>query len=550
MKRSCEVAIVGSGFAGSLLSRVLAVLGYDVVLLERGSHPRFAIGESSTPLANLSLERIGIRYGLSDCYHLATHGRWLARFPELRRGLKRGFTFYRHHPGEKFANKGLESERLLVAASPDDSLSDTHWLRADIDHHFVREAIAAGVEYRDHIDVTRASIDDDGISLSGSGKDGAFDLRANFVIDASGPGGFLARQLSIPSGIARTQTRSSLVFSHFDGTRMMRDVVPGMPTGPYPDDWAAVHHIIDEGWMYSLRFDDGITSAGFLLTPRGVESLRASHDGSANSLWAALLNRYPALGAVFSDARATMAIGFRQNIQHRLTQASGARWLLMPHAYAFVDPLFSTGIAWSLRAVERIVLAFEGASSSRRVPEADWLERYSGLLSAEADQIDLMVAGAYEAMSQFDLFTAQAMLYFTAVSFAEASQRLQPDDSAPWRGFLGVGDPVLEKIPAESLRRLRAFSESGASSESGDHAAFVEWMTRAIAPRNVAGLARSESHNLYPVDFDALVAAHERLGMNRNEVVAGISSLRGMSPTPSFKSPRVGSREDLATATQ
>ena len=60
-----------------LLAAVLAVLGYDVVLLERGTHPRFAIGESSTPLANLSLERIGIRYGLADCYQLATHGRWL-----------------------------------------------------------------------------------------------------------------------------------------------------------------------------------------------------------------------------------------------------------------------------------------------------------------------------------------------------------------------------------------------------------------------------------------------------------------------------------------
>ena len=60
--QSCEIAVVGSGFAGSLLARVLAVLGYDVVLLERGTHPRFAIGESSTPLANLSLERIGIRY--------------------------------------------------------------------------------------------------------------------------------------------------------------------------------------------------------------------------------------------------------------------------------------------------------------------------------------------------------------------------------------------------------------------------------------------------------------------------------------------------------
>ena len=49
-----EIVVVGSGFAGSLMARVLAVLGYDVLLLERGTHPRFAIGESSTPLANLS----------------------------------------------------------------------------------------------------------------------------------------------------------------------------------------------------------------------------------------------------------------------------------------------------------------------------------------------------------------------------------------------------------------------------------------------------------------------------------------------------------------
>src|SRR3982750_3230016 len=139
--QSCEVAIVGSGFAGSLLARVLAVLGYDVVLLERGTHPRFAIGESSTPLANLALERIGIRYGLEDCYQLAAHGRWLQNYPELRRGLKRGFTFYRHHPGEPLD----ASERLLVAASPSEHVSDVHWLRADVDHHLVRQAIEAGV---------------------------------------------------------------------------------------------------------------------------------------------------------------------------------------------------------------------------------------------------------------------------------------------------------------------------------------------------------------------------------------------------------------------
>src|SRR5262249_21242077 len=153
-----EVAIVGSGFAGSLMARLLAVLGRDVVLLERGTHPRFAIGESTTPLANLSLERIARRYGLRDCYELAAHGRWLGRHPELRRGLKRGFTFYRHHPGEPFD----AGERLLVAASPNDHVADTHWLREDVDHHFVREAIGAGVDYRDRVELTDASFDADG----------------------------------------------------------------------------------------------------------------------------------------------------------------------------------------------------------------------------------------------------------------------------------------------------------------------------------------------------------------------------------------------------
>src|SRR5204863_7504266 len=138
---SVRVAIVGSGFAGSLLARILAVQGHDVALLERGTHPRFAIGESSTPLANLALERLSRRYGLDDCYDLAAHGRWVARFPGLRRGLKRGFTFYRHHPGRPFASNGhgpAASERLLVAPRPTDHVAGNHWLRPHVHHQFLR----------------------------------------------------------------------------------------------------------------------------------------------------------------------------------------------------------------------------------------------------------------------------------------------------------------------------------------------------------------------------------------------------------------------------
>jgi tetracycline 7-halogenase / FADH2 O2-dependent halogenase len=367
------------------------------------------------------------------------------------------------------------------------------------------------------------------VRLAGSRNGAPFELRANFLIDASGPAGFLARQLSIPSGLENTETRSALVFSHFDGVRLMKDVVPGLPEGPYPDDWAAVHHLIDEGWMYSLRFDDAVTSAGFLLTPKGIASLKSSDTSDAGTLWRAMLERYPTLASAFADATPVMPIAFLPVIQHRLTRAAGERWALMPHTFAFVDPLFSTGIAWGLRAVERLALAFESAAHGKRVPDVELLTRYDAALGAEADQIDLVVAGAYEAMAHFDLFAAQAMLYFTTVSFAEVSQRLKPTEAAAWRGFLGVGDPVLGPLPREALRRLKRIADSrGGVGTSDSRRGFKDWLTHAIAPRNIAGLADPARRNLYPVDFDALIEGHALLGMTRDQVLQGLPALRGM----------------------
>lgn len=534
MTDRCEIAVVGSGFAGSLIARVLAVQGYDVMLLERGIHPRFAIGESTTPLANLSLERLARRYGLADCYQLAAHGRWLEHFPGIRRGLKRGFTFYRHHPSEAFANRGLDSERLLVEASPNAGVSDSHWVRADVDHHFVRQAIDVGVDYRDRVELTKADIGIGDVRLTGQCGGAPFEPRANFLIDASGPGGFLARQLSIPSGLERTATRSALVFSHFEGVRLTPDVVPDLPEGPYPDDWAAVHHLIDEGWMYSLRFDDGVTSAGFALTPSGLTELGVPEPADAQALWRGLLARYPSIGRAFADARPVMPIGFHPRIQHRLTQAAGDRWVLLPHAYAFVDPLFSTGIAWGMRAVERLGLLFESAARGRRVPDREQLARYEVLLSAEADQIDRLVAGAYDAMAHFDLFAAHAMIYFATVSYAETQQRLVASDSVAWSGFLGIGDPIAEPLLQESCSRVREITEARRlTGTQHDRRRYADWVADAIAPRNVAGLADPARHNLYPVDLDALVDRHDLLGMSRDQLVAALPALRGVAGEPS-----------------
>jgi tetracycline 7-halogenase / FADH2 O2-dependent halogenase len=525
-----QVVVVGSGFAGALLARLLATQGLAVTLIERARHPRFAIGESSTPLANLCLERLAAHYGQPDLRHLSAHGRWLEHLPGLRRGLKRGFSFYRHHAGKPYANGALNDARLLVAASPTDRVADTHWLRADVDHHFVREAEAAGVLYRDRTRVTAISFSGRGVRLRTESEGEIREVRAEMVVDATGPGGLLRRALPIRSRLARTATRSFLLFSHFTGARLFADVArdagAALPAGPYPEDWAAVHHVLDEGWMYTLRFDHGVVSAGLLATPKGARRLSLANGGDASRSWGALLSRYPSLATQFQDARPVFPVRFAGRVQHRLAQAAGDRWVLLPHTFAFVDPLFSTGIAWSLLAVERLAEAFGNARERRStLPRRAALRRYEALLAAEADQIDRLVAGSYLALPDFELFAAHAMLYFAVVSFAETRQRLVTGSG--WEGFLGAGEPEVERAYRESFRRVGRLTGGGLHPASREERReFAEWAARVIASRNVAGLADPERRNLYPVDVEVLVERSHLLGLTPADVRRALPRLR------------------------
>ncbi|MGB6157733.1 MAG: NAD(P)-binding protein, partial [Acidobacteriaceae bacterium] len=151
LNRTWDIAIVGSGFAGSLLAMIARQLGRSVVLVERGAHPRVVIGESSTPLSNLLLEELTERYDLPALRPLAKWGSWQHAFPDVACGLKRGFTFHHHRLGSQPAPDPTRQDQLLVAASPRDEIGDTHWYRADFDHLLVKEAQKLGADYLDRV---------------------------------------------------------------------------------------------------------------------------------------------------------------------------------------------------------------------------------------------------------------------------------------------------------------------------------------------------------------------------------------------------------------
>jgi FADH2 O2-dependent halogenase len=501
-----NIAIVGSGFAGSILARILQTQGHRVLLLDRNRHPRFALGESSTPLAAICLERLAERYGLEDLHALAAWGRWKERLPELHCGLKRGFTFYGHTPGRPYANGAANDHRVLVAASPTDAVADTHWLRADVDQHLALQAVATGVELLEEVELTGLEPRfGGGWFLAGTHQGQTVHFETDLLIDASGPGGFLAKNLPIPR--VEMAPNTSLVFSHFEGLADFSGITDAtLPTGPYPDEKAAIHHVVEEGWMYVLPFDHGTVSAGFVIAqPQAREEIAAlTPDGA----WAHLMSRYPTLRDQFAPARPTRPLGKILRLQHRLTRASGNRWALLPHAFCFLSPLFSTGIAWSLLAVERLARLLESGENL----EAG-IARYGDLLDREADHVQKLVAGAYERMGNFDRFVAYSQIYFAAASFGEASQRLlpAPADGWAWQGFLGSTDPVIREMLARVL--------AGSDSEDDIRAA--------IAPRNLAGLADPARNRMVPVDLDVLIEQAPLLGLSREEIQREIPRLRG-----------------------
>lgn len=487
VRLKADVAILGSGFSGSILALILRRLGRSVVLIERGRHPRFAIGESSTPLANLLLEELADRYALPRLRPLSKWGSWRAAYPEIGVGLKRGFSFFKHERGAGFPADPDHERQLLVAASPHEAIADTHWYRPDFDRFLAAEAVAAGAVHLDATEVTGIEWNASGAALSAAGVE----VDAGFVVDATGPRGLLHRTLGLGERPLRWLPPTRALYAHFEGVERWDTLVEGHGEPPYPVDDAALHHVFDGGWIWVLRFANGITSAGAALRDPAVPD------------WDALLASLPAVRAQFVRARAVTPFVHAPRLAFRSATVHGPRFALLPSAAGVVDPLLSTGFPLTLLGLQRLAAAFENAT----VPSAESLAAYADDTQAELDATERLVAALYAAMGDFPLFKRLSLLYFAAASFSETARRLGRPQLAP--GFLLCRHPVFGP-------------ESAAIAEAvlrGEHGPGIGGrIDRAIAPFDVAGLLDRTRRDWYPVRAADLLAARERLGASAGEL--------------------------------
>ncbi len=234
-----DVVVLGSGFAGSLAALLLAKQGRSVALVERGQHPRFAIGESSTPLADFKLHEIAVRYELPQLKPLTQYGSWLNSYPQLMRGVKRGFAYFWHRQGQPFQTNGEHVNELLVTASSSQEVADTHWLRSDVDAFLVAEAVQAGVVYLDKTSIENSECGGHH-RFNAVSEGGTVTLEARFLIVASGNPMLWKGALSIPRSGKFPRTRSRSIFAHFANVRPWRQAMEasGVSTADHPENLA------------------------------------------------------------------------------------------------------------------------------------------------------------------------------------------------------------------------------------------------------------------------------------------------------------------------
>ena len=492
MTMRADILILGSGFGGSLLSLILARRGLTVVLIDKASHPRFAIGESSTPLANSALAQLARDYDLPELLPLTKYGSWKKAYPNVMRGLKRGFSYFGHTSNEEFD----AANQMLVAASSSDEYSDTHWLRSDVDLLLFQFAERRGVQPIESVEY-QLSFANGQWQAEGTSGQQAFSVAAPFVVDGTGASGELLKFHRIPDQTSVLRTHSRAVFAHFRDVDRVESVLGEMGIDqrehPFRCDDAAVHHVAEGGWMWQLRFDDDTLSAGFVFDQRPSVQGDTILSGDAAAVWQQTLQKSAFLARQFrrgSVIRPTTGLRLSRRLQRLTTQAAGDCWAVLPNTAGFIDPLHSTGIAHTLYGVRRLADIFLYHSSHDR---SFALRNYSHQVLDEIRLIDELIEGCYAALPDFALWCDWCMLYFAAVTSME-----QSTDDGQDVGFLRANDSGFRQVVKQARQRIpRARSDGAGQGTVRGCDEFAEWLRVNLAPWNHVGLLKPDGSRMY-----------------------------------------------------
>ena len=310
------MAVIGGGPAGSTAAALLARRGYKVIALEKAHHPRFHIGESLLPMNLPVFERLGVLEKV----------RALGLFKpgaDFEADNERGYNTYAFN--------------RAIGNSPPHAFQV--W-RQEFDQMLYAHARESGADAREGHEVT--AVNQSGpreTRLSVRTDDGrSYEIQARYLVDASGRDTFLSSKKHLRR--KNMEHQSAAIFGHFRAAQMRSGEDAGN---------ISIYRF-NHGWMWMIPLPQGVMSVGAVCRPeylkqrkgRTVEFLLETLKLN-EALWKRLENAQ----LISNEVRVT------GNYSYDSTQMGGIGWVMIGDAFAFLDPVFSSGVYLAMSGAEQ-----------------------------------------------------------------------------------------------------------------------------------------------------------------------------------------------------
>jgi flavin-dependent dehydrogenase len=313
-----DVLVIGGGPAGTTFAALMIERGWDVTLVEKDEHPRFHIGESLLPMNLPIFERLGVMDEIEAI------------------GIKK--------LGADFTVGNSQSEQktfyfdTALGDSPDHAFEVT---RSEFDQILFENCKRSGVHTHERMRVQHVEAMARGnhkvVAKDADNKNHAWETR--FVVDASGRDTFYASA----EGWKKRNTKhaSAAVYGHYRNVERR----PGKDDGNISLYW------FDHGWIWMIPLQNDVMSIGAVCYPEYIKTRR----GSLGEFLLDTLNGCAEIRERMVNAEVVRPACATGNYSYLTRRMTGPGYLLVGDSFAFIDPVFSSGVYLAMNGAERAV---------------------------------------------------------------------------------------------------------------------------------------------------------------------------------------------------
>lgn len=355
-----DTIIVGGGPAGATAGALLAERGHKVLILEREKFPRYHIGESMLPFTHEPLRRLGL-------------------VEKLRKSA-----FVKKYSVQFVSQSGKASQPFYFSTRYNEDIAQTFQvLRSEFDEILLNNAREKGAEAREETTVREFIREGEAVvgvrAVDKAGR--ALEFRAPLTLDCTGREAFAAVRNGWRKG--DPLLNKVAVWTYYKGA--MRD--EGIDAGG-----TTVAFLPEKGWFWYIPLHNDLISVGVV-----AEGKYLSRDGvkDPKEMFEREVGRNVWIQEHLAPGKQTGKHYITGEYSYHSEFCASPGLVLVGDAFAFLDPVFSSGLMLALKSGTMVADAAHEAIVAGDFSPARFAE-YGAALREGIENMRKLVYAFYE----------------------------------------------------------------------------------------------------------------------------------------------------------